>query len=160
MSAHTKMQTGRIACPTRLSYTVRPMKRHLLWFDVTIYLIVAALVFGLRPRTYQYWIGLALFLFGLAFWVTARLQLGRSFAITAQAKQLITHGLYSKISHPIYFFAGIALLGILVAAQSWIALVSGLALYSMQLGRVKRENEVLEQAFGEEYRQYRARTWF
>jgi len=136
------------------------MKRHLLWFDVTIYLIVAALVFGLRPRTHQYWIGLALFLFGLAFWVTARLQLGRSFAITAQAKQLITHGLYSKISHPIYFFAGIALLGILVAAQSWIALVLGLALYSMQLGRVKRENEVLEQAFGEEYRQYRARTWF
>jgi len=47
-----------------------------------------------------------------------------------------------------------------LAAQNWIALVVGLALYSMQLGRVKRENEVLEQAFGQEYRQYRARTWF
>jgi len=53
------------------------MKRHLIWFDVTIYLIVAALAFGLRPHTHRYWIGPALFLFGLAFWVTARLQLGR-----------------------------------------------------------------------------------
>jgi protein-S-isoprenylcysteine O-methyltransferase Ste14 len=136
------------------------MKRHLLWFDVAIYLIVAAFVFGLRPRTHQYWIGLALFLFGLVFWITARVQLGRSFAIKAHAKQLVTHGLYAKISHPIYFFAGIALLGILIGAQNWIALVIGLGFYSMQLGRVKRENAVLEDAFGEEYRQYRARTWF
>jgi protein-S-isoprenylcysteine O-methyltransferase Ste14 len=136
------------------------MKRHVMWFDVAIYLIVAALVFGLRPRTHQYWIGLALFLFGLAFWITARLQLGRSFAITAQAKQLVTHGLYSKISHPIYFFAGIALVGILIGGQSWLALIIGLVFYSMQLGRVKRENQVLEQAFGDDYRRYRAQTWF
>ena len=144
----------------RLSYTTRPMKRYLMWFDVAIYLIIAALVFGLRPRTYQYWIGLALFIFGLAFWITARLQLGRSFAVTAQAKQLVTHGLYSKISHPIYFFAGIALVGILIGGQSWLALMIGLLFYSMQLGRVKRENQVLEQAFGEDYRRYRAQTWF
>lgn len=136
------------------------MKRHLLWFDVVTYLIIAALVFGLRPRTYQYWIGLALFVFGLVFWITARVQLGRSFAIKAQAKHLVTHGLYAKISHPIYFFAGIALVGILIAGQNWIALIIGLGVYSMQLGRVKRENAVLEEAFGDEYRQYRARTWF
>ena len=94
------------------------------------------------------------------FWITARLQLGRSFAITAQAKQLVTRGLYSKISHPIYFFAGIALVGILIGGQSWLALIIGLLFYSMQLGRVKRENQVLEQAFGDDYRRYRAQTWF
>lgn len=136
------------------------MKRYLIWFDVAIYLIVAALVFGLRPRTTAYWIGLVIFLFGLLFWVTARVQLGQSFAITAQAKKLVTHGLYSKISHPIYFFAGFALLGILIAGQNWIVLVAGMIFYSMQLGRVKKENMVLEQAFGDEYRQYRAKTWF
>jgi protein-S-isoprenylcysteine O-methyltransferase Ste14 len=136
------------------------MKRYLIWFDVASYLILAALVFALRPHTHQYWAGLALFLLGLAFWVTARLQLGRSFAITAQAKQLVTHGLYSKIRHPIYFFAGIALLGILLAAQSWIALFIGLLLYSGQLFRMKNEEGVLERAFGEEYRRYRSQTWF
>ena len=115
------------------------MKRHVMWFDVAIYLIVAALVFGLRPRTHKYWIGLGLFLFGLAFWITARVQLGNSFAITAQAKQLVTHGLYSKMSHPIYFFAGIALVGILIGGQNWLALIIGLvfqhATWSRETGK-------------------------
>lgn len=136
------------------------MKRYLMWFDVAIYVILAAIIFATRPRTPRYWIGLALFLFGLVFWVTARVQLGRSFAITAQAKQLVTHGLYSKIRHPIYFFAGITMIGMLLAAQNWIVLVIGLVFYSGQLFRIRNEDTVLEQAFGEEYRAYREKTWF
>ena len=49
-------------------------------------------------------IGLALMLVGIGGIVTARLQLGKSFAITAKAHQLVTHGIYSKIRNPIYVF--------------------------------------------------------
>ena len=49
-------------------------------------------------------IGIALILVGFVFWTVARFQLGASFAVQAEARQLVTRGLYSKIRNPIYRF--------------------------------------------------------
>lgn len=94
-------------------------------------------------------------------WITARLQLGKSFSVTAQAKKLVTHGLYARIRNPIYFFGGIAILGLLVAWGKLVLTLVFLVFYFLfQIPRAKLEAQVLEETFGDEYRRYRKQTWF
>ena len=50
----------------------------------------------------------------------ARHQLGDSFAVRAEAKKLVTHGIYSKIRNPIYIFGGLAFVGEFVALRWYI----------------------------------------
>ena len=97
---------------------------------------------------------------GLALWALARIQLGKSFSVTPQARALVTTGLYSKIRNPIYFFAAVGYVGLMIAWGKWIAIPLFLAGYSLQYLRANREAKVLEAAFGDEYRRYRAQTWF
>lgn len=136
------------------------MKRALLWFDVAATLVLVALAFRFGPRTGYFYGGLGLTAVAMPFWILARLQLGRSFSVTAQARQLVTRGLYSKLRNPIYFFGGLAYFGALVALQVWPLLLAWLALTPIQILRIRREEKVLAEAFGAEYEAYRAKTWF
>ena len=90
----------------------------------------------------------------------ARWQLGRSFSVTPQARQLVTHGLYSKIRNPIYVFSGLMLAGIVIALERPYALLFLLVLIPVQVLRANKEAKVLEAKFGETYREYKAKTWF
>ena len=97
---------------------------------------------------------------GLPLLGVARRQLGRAFAITPQAKGLVTQGLYARIPHPMYVFLDLALLGaIIMARQQWL-LIAWAGLVSVQAWQARREARVLEQAFGDAYRHYRGRTWW
>ena len=136
------------------------MKRALLWFDVVATLVLVALAFGYGPRTGYFYAGLGLTALAMPFWILARLQLGRSFSVTAQARQLVTHGLYSKLRNPIYFFGGLAYFGALAALKVWPLVLAWLALTLIQILRIRREEKVLAEAFGAEYEAYRAKTWF
>jgi protein-S-isoprenylcysteine O-methyltransferase Ste14 len=60
---------------------------------------------------------------GFALWLTARIQLGKSFSVRARARALVTTGLYSKFRHPIYLFGGVAYAGLLIAWGKLIPLV-------------------------------------
>jgi protein-S-isoprenylcysteine O-methyltransferase Ste14 len=105
-------------------------------------------------------IGLVLIVVGFVLSTIARFQLGASFAVTAQARKLVTRGLYSKIRNPIYVFGSLLLAGnILVFVRpEWLLIF--VPLIPVQLWRAKNESAVLEAAFGDEYRKYRAGTWF
>ncbi|HTV60513.1 MAG TPA: isoprenylcysteine carboxylmethyltransferase family protein [Verrucomicrobiae bacterium] len=117
------------------------------------------LVVGYGQRGLRWEIGLVVAAVGFVFWAVARLQLGKSFAVTAQAKDLVTTGIYSKIRHPVYIFGGLGYLGLFIAWGNWILTIVFVALQSMQIRRMRKEEKVLEEAFGDEYRQYKARTW-
>jgi protein-S-isoprenylcysteine O-methyltransferase Ste14 len=91
---------------------------------------------------------------------TARWQLGKSFPVSPQARELVTWGLYSKIRNPIYVFSASLLLGVLIALQYRYALLLLLVLVPIQIIRAHQEAKVLEAKFGEEYRNYRKGTWF
>lgn len=104
--------------------------------------------------------GLVLALLSLGFWVAARWQLGSSFSVGAQAKQLVTRGLYGRIRNPVYVFGALLITGlILYSGQLWW-LLALLVLAPVQILRARKEAMVLEAAFGDEYRAWRARTWF
>ena len=131
-----------------------------MWFDVAATLVLVALAVRYGPRTVWFHAGLGLTAAAMPLWILARLQLGRSFSVTAQARQLVTHGLYAKLRNPIYFFGGLAYFGALVALQVWWLVLAWLALTPIQVVRVRREEKVLAEAFGAEYAAWRAKTWF
>ena len=104
--------------------------------------------------------GAAIAAIGLVLLLTARIQLGRSFSVSAQARKLVTTGLYSKIRNPIYVFSAMFLAGVAIAAGRPILLLVLVALVPVQIVRARKEEQVLTAAFGEEYLRYKARTWF
>jgi protein-S-isoprenylcysteine O-methyltransferase Ste14 len=131
----------------------------LRFIDVAVYLALAAVVGQHWHNDRHHWIGAAISLGGLFLWLLARHQLGESFAVRAEAKKLVTHGLYAKIRNPIYFFAFFAFSGELVALGAYAAIPVLLIFQGGQFMRIKREEQVLEAAFGDDYRAYKAKTW-
>lgn len=115
---------------------------------------------GPGPHDSLRWIGLLLGLVGLGGVIVARYTLGRSFSVTAQARELVTTGIYSRIRNPIYVSGFVLFVGFfLIVRKPWLWLVL-LALTVAQFFRARREARVLEDKFGDAYREYRARTWF
>jgi len=139
--------------------------------DLSFYLIMGAqglaaiavfafVWFWPGPWNAQRLVGSALLVVGMLFVFIARFQLGRSFSITAQARELVTRGLYSRIRNPIYVFGTIAIAGLCLILQRpgmWLLM---LFIVAMQTVRARREARVLEAKFGDDYRKYRSRTWF
>ena len=62
-------------------------------------------------------LGIVLLIPSVLLWFLARIQLGSSFSVRPQAKELVTHGLYSRIRNPIYLFGSLAILGIILYAD-------------------------------------------
>ena len=128
--------------------------------DAVLYWLLAAFVVRFWHNDLRHWIAMPISLGAFVRWMVARKQLGASFAIRAEARKLVTSGLYSKIRNPIYFFAVIAYAAALVAGGWYFGLLIFLIIYTHQLFRIRNEERVLREAFGEEYLAYKARTWF
>ena len=109
------------------------------------------------------WVGVSLGLLTVpaAYWVFSAL--GRNVSETVLTKEhheLVTHGVYRWIRHPLYT-TGIALfLAIGLMAANWFILLFGLiALVSIRLVVVPVEEQALLKKFGDEYRDYHAADW-
>jgi protein-S-isoprenylcysteine O-methyltransferase Ste14 len=113
-----------------------------------------------QPLTPARIFGVSLALVSFALWMTARIQLGRSFSVAPKATALVTRGVYSKIRNPIYIFSATWIAGLALALGKPIALLLVIPLLPIQAARAKRESHVLEAAFGQAYRDYRRTTWF
>lgn len=134
--------------------------------NILLTLIVgAALVFVIRrypPAAWTAWqiAGLFLMVAGFVLWTTARFQLGSSLTVTAQARKLVTRGLYSRLRNPIYVFGSCTIAGLILLVGRPLGLLIFAAVIPLQIWRSRKEAQVLEAKFGEEYRAYRASTWF
>jgi Phospholipid methyltransferase len=69
------------------------------------------------PWNPERWAGLALTIPVATLFFLARFQLGRSFSVTPQARELVTRGVYSKIRHPMYLSSGLMFLCLAIALQ-------------------------------------------
>ena len=135
--------------------------RAIYWLDLVVFLAFGVYVFSQWQWNVRYLVGIGIAVASFALWMVARVQLGKSFSFRAQAKVLVTTGLYSKFRHPIYLFGELAFAGLFLAWGGLIAALAYLVLTSpTEIVRSRKEEAVLEKAFGEEYRQYKASTWF
>jgi protein-S-isoprenylcysteine O-methyltransferase Ste14 len=97
---------------------------------------------------------------GVPLMALSRIQLGEAFSVAPRATTLVTHGVYSRIPHPLYAFLDMALLGLVIALRRQWLLGPWLVLIAAHSWAARREASVLARAFGEEYRKYRANTWW
>ncbi|MEK6643447.1 MAG: methyltransferase [Planctomycetota bacterium] len=108
-------------------------------------------------------VGSGLIILGNALDVWGYATLLRSLSIVAEARVLKVHGPYRIARHPIYLGQFLAQGGMwLFYANTHAVWIAFWAVFvTMQLVRSKIEEGVLERAFGETYRQYKAKTfWF
>jgi protein-S-isoprenylcysteine O-methyltransferase Ste14 len=94
---------------------------------------------------------------GSAFAVVVLTQLRHSFSIMAEARQLVTAGVYRLVRHPLYLAEEIAAIGVVVQFFSpWTALILAVQI-GFQLRRMRNEEVILAELFPE-YPAYRERT--
>src|SRR5580693_914811 len=123
-------------------------------------IVLLGIHFGIQPWSPTRIAGLMIGLPSLALLVLARIQLGGSFSVRPKAQALVTHGLYSRIRNPIYLFGALAIAGIFLYMNQPLYLWLFVVLIPLQIYRARQEGKVLEARFGDEYRQYKSRTWF
>ena len=150
-----------------MSSTVEQRKR--LQF-MTI-LVAAAILVAIAWNAYHRWetggtwdpvriTGLVMTLGFGSLLLTARIQLGNAVSFGAEANKLITTGLYSKFRNPVYVFGILSIVGFALYLHMWVLLAAAVIITPLQVFRARNEAKVLEEAFGDEYRAYKAKTWF
>ena len=108
------------------------------------------------------WAGVALGLAALPmlYWVLR--SIGRNISETVLTKtdhQLVTHGPYRWVRHPLYTVATVAFLSLgLIASNAFILVMGGVIFAAMALLVVPKEEAKLMEKFGEAYDEYRRRT--
>lgn len=103
------------------------------------------------------WAGFALGLLSLAFWTWTQVALDTLWSAQLQLREehhLVTSGPYARIRHPLYtaMFAWAVALALLTA--NWIFVALAVLTVAGTAARVPREERMMLEAFGEEYRAY------
>jgi protein-S-isoprenylcysteine O-methyltransferase Ste14 len=108
------------------------------------------------------WLGLVPQVAALWLFRRSHVDLGRNWSITLQLRDehsLVTAGVYRLIRHPMYssfFLLGIAQM---LLIPNWFAGLAGVAGAGILYGfRVRREERMMLETFGDEYRAYTAHT--
>ncbi len=106
-------------------------------------------------------IGLLITGFGVAFAIWARARLGANWSGIPSVKKghtLITGGPYSIVRHPIYTGLLFGVTGSALVLGTYGSLVVILATVVVISIRIRQEERLMQEKFGDEYRDYRGRT--
>ncbi|MCQ3975175.1 MAG: isoprenylcysteine carboxylmethyltransferase family protein [Anaerolineae bacterium] len=108
------------------------------------------------------WTGAAIFAIGLWVLWRAHAALGRYWSDSVQLRQghqLVTSGIYQYIRHPIYTFGWLLSIAQALLLWNWVVAVAGLASFALlYFQRVRHEEQMMLDRFGEAYRAYMNRT--
>lgn len=118
------------------------------------------------PTSNLLWVtvlGVALNLLGLFIRYQAISTLGKFFTATVnihQEHQLVRSGIYRNLRHPSYTGAYLSMLGLSLVFNSLIGLATSFVLMSVAYHfRIKREEQELQNHFGEKYKEYKEHSW-
>ena len=117
----------------------------IFWYGQIIYGIWAPLKIG----TVWFNIGAVITITGFILYTIAN----NNF-MTAPLDKAITVGLYKISRNPLYFFSSIIMIGISIAAASWIMLVIIAIYWAITHQIIKAEEQYCLKTYGEEYRKY------
>jgi len=104
-------------------------------------------------------IGLALATLGIAFAIWARVRLGRNWGLPMSLKEdpeLITHGPYAYVRHPIYGGLLVAMLGSTLVSAWWI--VAFVLFSAYFVWSAKTEEKIMSAQFPQAYADYMKRS--
>jgi protein-S-isoprenylcysteine O-methyltransferase Ste14 len=89
--------------------------------------------------------------------------LGKMWSVSLQLREghrLVTSGVYRTLRHPMYSAFWLMALAQALLLPNWVAGPAGLVGFGLLFAlRVGQEERMMEEAFGDEYRSYRDRTW-
>ena len=108
------------------------------------------------------WIGIAIF--AVALWLLWRshADLGRNWRVAVELREghtLVTNGVFRHIRHPMYSAHWLWGIAQALLIHNWIAGLTSLVIFvPIYLLRVRREEQMMLEQFGEEYRSYMRRT--
>jgi protein-S-isoprenylcysteine O-methyltransferase Ste14 len=107
------------------------------------------------------WTGFALGIMAVVFWTWSQIHLDTQWSAQLQLKkshQLVTTGPYSYVRHPLYLgMIGWAVSVSLLTANWILVAVCALSIVGV-VGRVPKEEQMMIEAFGDEYKAYMQRT--
>ena len=88
--------------------------------------------------------------------------LGTNWSITLEVREqhrLITRGVYRRIRHPMYLALVLYSVGQALVIPNWVAGPANVIVFAILLAlRVRAEERMMDEAFGDEYAVYSART--
>jgi protein-S-isoprenylcysteine O-methyltransferase Ste14 len=107
------------------------------------------------------WAGFALGIVSLGLWSWTQVALGKEWSPQLQLREehhLVITGPYRRVRHPLYtaMFAYSASLGLVTA--NWFFVAFALLAIAATVARVPKEEQMMIEEFGEEYRAYMQRT--
>jgi protein-S-isoprenylcysteine O-methyltransferase Ste14 len=115
-----------------------------------------------RPSPLLFALGLVVAAGSLTMFRLTHKALGRMWSVSLQLKEehtLITSGIYRRLRHPMYTAFWMMALAQALLLPNWVAGISGLVGFGfLFFSRIGPEERMMEEAFGEEYRAYKART--
>jgi protein-S-isoprenylcysteine O-methyltransferase Ste14 len=128
-----------------------------------IWIVSPAFSFAEYPlRPGPLFAGAMCFIVGLWLFYRSHADLGVNWSITLEVReqhQLITTGVYQRIRHPMYSALVLYSVGQALVVPNWVAGPSNLLALAILLAlRVRAEEEMMVQQFGDEYADYTART--
>ncbi len=107
-------------------------------------------------------IGAALFLWSLYLFRITHKALGAMWSVSLDLREdhkLVTSGIYEKVRHPMYSAFWLWAVAAPFLLANWVAGLSGIVGFcTLYLLRVRREERMMEDEFGQQYRDYSQRT--
>ncbi len=108
------------------------------------------------------WLGLLFAAGSLILFQLTHRALGRNWSVSLDVRanhRLITDGIYQKVRHPMYSAFWLWAFAQALLLPNWVAGFSGIVGFGVLFfGRVSREERIMLDTFGDQYREYMART--
>jgi protein-S-isoprenylcysteine O-methyltransferase Ste14 len=128
-----------------------------------IYVLTGQPAFADYPfRPAQAWLGTLVMAAAMVLFYRTHRDLGRAWSVTLEVRDrhaLVTRGIYERLRHPMYAAFWLLALAQALLLPNWIAGLSGLTGFgTLFFARVGREERMMLETFGDEYRAYMGRT--
>jgi len=133
------------------------------FFVPLIWIVSPAFSFAEYPlRSVPLVAGVTCLAIGLWLFYRSHADLGTNWSLTLELRQehrLITHGVYRTIRHPMYSALLLYSIGQALVIPNWVAGFSNVTAFAVLfMLRVRAEEKMMAEQFGDEYAAYSART--